>query len=150
MFTCASVEPDSVPVSAMAAPAVDAELHCSRSERSSLEVVFEQVSRPLSVAVGLQIDEAELSETGRLGLDKPSSMNGTPPENTGSSHTALHQRPESQALLTDGCESIITTARPTREVVVERAGLAWFHLTGGTTDHVPRRPRRTFLFLPFR
>lgn len=69
------------------------------------------MSRPLSVAVGLQIDEAELSETGRLGLDKPSSMNGTPPENTGSSHTALHQRPGSQALLTDGCESIMTTAR---------------------------------------
>lgn len=56
------------------------EVHCSRSERSSLDVVLEQVSRPLSVVVGLEIDEPALSEAGRLEVDKPCSMNGTPPK----------------------------------------------------------------------
>lgn len=54
------------------------ELYCSRSERSSLEVALEQVSRPLSVAVGLEMDEAALSEAGRLDVGRPCSMNGTP------------------------------------------------------------------------
>lgn len=54
------------------------ELYCSKSERSSLEVALEQVSRPLSV-VGLEIDDPELSETGRPELDEPCSINGTPP-----------------------------------------------------------------------
>lgn len=40
------------------------ELARSRSERSSLEVVLEPESRPLSV-VGLEMDEATLSNTGR-------------------------------------------------------------------------------------
>lgn len=55
------------------------ELHCSRSERSSLEVALEQVPRPLSVVVGLEIDEPALSEAGKLEVDKPCSMNRTPP-----------------------------------------------------------------------
>ena len=55
------------------------ELHCSRSERSSLEVALEQVSRPLSVVVGLEMDEPALSEAGRIEVDKPCSINGTPP-----------------------------------------------------------------------
>lgn len=55
-------------------------LPCSRSERSSLEVALEQVSRPLSVVVGLDMDEAALSEAVREELDEPCSMNGTPPD----------------------------------------------------------------------
>lgn len=55
-------------------------LHCSRSDRSSLEVVLEQVSRALSVVVGLEMEEAALSEAGRVEVDKPGSMNGTPPD----------------------------------------------------------------------
>lgn len=58
---------------------VSDELNCSRSERSSLEVALVQVSRPLSVVVGLEMDELALSEAGRLEVDKPCSMNGTPP-----------------------------------------------------------------------
>lgn len=58
------------------------ELQCSMSERSSLEVALEQVSRPLSVAVGLEIDEPPLSEAGRLQVDIPCSMNRTPPNIT--------------------------------------------------------------------
>lgn len=63
------------------------ELHCSRSDRSSLDVVLEQVSRPLSVAVGLEMDEATLSELGRLAVDKPCSINGTPPDGQKQSFT---------------------------------------------------------------
>lgn len=55
------------------------ELHCSRSERSSLDVALEQVSRPLSVVVGLETDEAPLSEAGSPEVDRPCSMNGTTP-----------------------------------------------------------------------
>lgn len=54
------------------------ELYCSKSERSSLEVALEQVSRPLSI-VGLEIDEPELSEAGRPELDETCSMKGTTP-----------------------------------------------------------------------
>lgn len=71
--TWASGEPGPVPGSTVAD-----ELHCSRSERSSLEVALEQESRPLSVVVGLGMDEPVLSETGKLELDGPCSMNGTP------------------------------------------------------------------------
>lgn len=56
------------------------ELHCSRSERSSREVALEQVSRPLSVVEGLEMDEPALSEAGKLEAEEPCSMNGTPPE----------------------------------------------------------------------
>lgn len=56
------------------------ELHCSRSERSSLDVALEQVSRPLSVVVGLEMDEPALSEASRTEVEKPCSMNGTPPD----------------------------------------------------------------------
>lgn len=78
--TCKSGEPGSVPGRVVAVPGVVAdELHCSKSERSSLEVALEQVSRPLSVVVGLEMDEPALSEAGRLELDEPCSMNGTPP-----------------------------------------------------------------------
>lgn len=66
---------------------VEDELHCSRSERSSLEVALEHVSRPLSVVVGLETDEAALSEAGRL--DKPCSMNGTPPYGKRCSHSMV-------------------------------------------------------------
>lgn len=55
------------------------ELHCSRSDKSSLEVALEQVSRPLSVAVGLEMDEPALSEAGRPEVGNPCSMKGTPP-----------------------------------------------------------------------
>lgn len=55
------------------------ELHWSRSDRSSLDVVLEHVSRPLSVVVGLEMDEAALSEAGRLEGGRPCSMKGTPP-----------------------------------------------------------------------
>lgn len=80
-YTCASGEAASVPGRGVALLGLTAdELHCSRSERSSLEVVLEQVSRPLSGVVGLEMDEAALSETGRLEVDKPCSMNGTPPD----------------------------------------------------------------------
>lgn len=58
------------------------ELQCSMSERSSLEVALEQVSRPLSVAVGLEIDEPPLSEAGRPQVEIPCSMNRTPPNLT--------------------------------------------------------------------
>lgn len=51
----------------------------SRSERSSLEVALEKVSRPLSVVVGLETEEPALSEGGRLGVEEPCSMKGTPP-----------------------------------------------------------------------
>lgn len=46
---------------------VATELLCSRSVRSSLEVALEQASRPLSVVLllGLEMEEATLSETGR-------------------------------------------------------------------------------------
>lgn len=43
-------------------------------------MVLEQVSRPLSASVGLETDEAALSEAGRPEVDKPCSMNGTPPD----------------------------------------------------------------------
>lgn len=56
------------------------ELNCSRSDRSSLEVVLEQVSRALSVVAGLEMDEVALSEAGRLEVDKPGSMNRIPPD----------------------------------------------------------------------
>lgn len=80
MHTCASVRPGSAVRSVGAVTGVVAEeLHCSRSERSSLEVALEQVPIPLSV-VGLETDEATLSEAVRIGLDRPCSMNGTPPK----------------------------------------------------------------------
>ena len=41
---------------------------------------MEQVSRPLSVVVGLDMEEATLSDTGRPEDDEPCSMKGTPPE----------------------------------------------------------------------
>lgn len=94
--TCASREPGSVPGSVAALLGVFAdELHCSRSERSSLEVALEQVSRPLSVVVGLEMDEPALSEAGMLEVFKPCSRNGTPPNrketqsNNGVTHTKL-------------------------------------------------------------
>lgn len=74
MSTWPSGEPGSVPGSVV----TDA-LHCSRSERSSLEVALEHESRPLSVVAGLGIDEPALSEAGKLEVDKPCSMKGTPP-----------------------------------------------------------------------
>lgn len=64
--TWASGEPGPVPGSEVAD-----ELHCSRSERSSLDVALEQESRPLSVVVGLGIHEPTLSEAGMLEVDKP-------------------------------------------------------------------------------
>lgn len=80
-YTCASGEPASVPARGVALLGLTAdELHCSRSERSSLDVVLEQVSRPLSGVVGLEMDEAAFSEAGRMEVDKPCSMNGTPPD----------------------------------------------------------------------
>lgn len=51
-------------------------LPCSRSDRSSLDVALEQVSKPLSV--GLEMEEATLSEVGRVIPEEPCSMNGTP------------------------------------------------------------------------
>lgn len=66
------------------------ELYWSRSERSSLEVALEQVSRPLSVAVGLDMEEAALSEAGRLDVGRPCSMNGTPSD---SREKLSHTRP---------------------------------------------------------
>lgn len=54
-------------------------MDCSRSERSSLEVALEPASRPLSVAVGLDMEEPALSDVARLELENPCSMNGTPP-----------------------------------------------------------------------
>lgn len=59
---------------------VAVELLCSRSVRSSFEVVLEPLSKPLSV-VGLEMEEAALSEQGRV--EEPPlccSMKGTPPE----------------------------------------------------------------------
>lgn len=59
---------------------VAVELLCSRSVRSSFEVVLEPASKPLSV-VGLEMEEAALSEPGRI--EEPPlccSMKGTPPE----------------------------------------------------------------------
>lgn len=61
---------------------VTEELHCSRSERSSLEVALEPVSRPLSVVEGLEMDEPALSEVARLEFNVACSMNGTPPTKT--------------------------------------------------------------------
>lgn len=58
------------------------ETDCSRSDRSSLEVALEHVSRPLSVAVGLDMEEPALSDVARLELEQPCSMKGTPPGNT--------------------------------------------------------------------
>lgn len=79
--TCVSGEPGSVPGRGGAVLGLTAdELHWSRSDRSSLDVVLEHVSRPLSVVVGLEMDEAALSEAGMLEGAKPCSMNGTPPE----------------------------------------------------------------------
>ena len=80
-ITCASGEAASVPgrVAALLGLTAD-ELHWSRSDRSSLDVVLEQVSRPLSVDVGLEMAEAALSEAGMLEVDMPGSMNGTPPD----------------------------------------------------------------------
>lgn len=78
LCTCASGEPGSEPGSMVAE-----ELQGSRSERSSLEVALEQVSRPLSVVVGLETDEAALSEH---------SMNGTPPRKR-CSHTQCNIMP---------------------------------------------------------
>lgn len=79
--TCASGDPASEPGRGAALLGLSAdELHCSRSDRSSLDVVLEQVSSPLSVAVGLEMDEAALSEAGRLEVGKPCSMKGTPPD----------------------------------------------------------------------
>lgn len=79
--TCVSGEPGSVRGVAVAVLGVVAdELHCSRSERSSLEVALEQVSRPLSVVEGLEMDEPALSEAGKVEVDEPCSMNGTPPD----------------------------------------------------------------------
>lgn len=72
--TCASGEPGSALLGLSAE-----EPHGSRSERSSLEVALEHVPRPLSVVVGLEMDEPALSEGGRLGVDRPCSMKGTPP-----------------------------------------------------------------------
>lgn len=78
--TGASGEPGSAPGRGAALLGLTAdELHWSRSERSSLDVVLEHVSRPLSVVVGLEMEEAALSEAGRLEEDKPCSMKGTPP-----------------------------------------------------------------------
>lgn len=59
---------------------VAVELLCSRSVRSSFDVVLEPVSKPLS-AVGLEMEEAALSKPGRV--EEPPlccSMKGTPPE----------------------------------------------------------------------
>lgn len=59
---------------------VAVELLCSRSVRSSFDVVLEPVSKPLSV-VGLEMEDAALSEPGRA--EEPPlccSMKGTPPE----------------------------------------------------------------------
>lgn len=78
--TCASEEPGSTPESAVVVLGVVAdELQFSKSERSSLDVALEQVSKPLSVVVGLEIDEPALSEAGMLEVDKPGSMKETPP-----------------------------------------------------------------------
>lgn len=53
----------------------------SRSVRSSLDVALEQLDSPLS-AVGLEIEEAALSETGSAAVPSPCcSINGTPPRN---------------------------------------------------------------------
>lgn len=78
--TCASGEPGSAPGGGAALLGLTAEEpHWSRSERSSLEVALEHVSRPLSVVAGLDMDEPALSEGGRPGGGKPCSMKGTPP-----------------------------------------------------------------------
>lgn len=53
--------------------------HCSRSDRSSLDVALEQVSRPLSVVVGLDMDDPALAD-GKLELFRQGSTKGTPPE----------------------------------------------------------------------
>ncbi len=59
---------------------VAVELLCSRSVRSSFDVVLEPVSMPLS-AVGLEMEDAALSEPGRV-EEHPlcCSIKGTPPE----------------------------------------------------------------------
>lgn len=75
--TCPSREPEPGSGEEMLGVVAD-ELLCSRSDRSSLEVAFEQVSRPLSVVV--EMDEPALSEAGRTELDMLCSMNGTPPK----------------------------------------------------------------------
>lgn len=78
--TCACGEPGSAPGGGAARLGLTAdEPHCSRSERSSLDVVLEHVSSPLSVVVGLEMEEAALSDGGRPGVLKPCSMKGTPP-----------------------------------------------------------------------
>lgn len=66
------------------------ELQCSRSERSSLEVALEPVSRPLSVVEGLEMEEPALSEVARLQFDETCSMNGTPPVETDMMPYSMH------------------------------------------------------------
>lgn len=79
--TITSREPGSGPGRMLTAVGVVAdELHCSRSDRSSREVALVQVSRPLSVVVGLEMEEPALSEADRLEVDEPCSMNKTPPD----------------------------------------------------------------------
>lgn len=54
----------------------------SRSVRSSLDVALEQLDSPLS-AVGLEMEEAALSEIGSAAVPSPCcSINGTPPTDT--------------------------------------------------------------------
>ena len=55
---------------------VAAELLCSRSLRSSLEVALEPGSSPLSAVDGLETEEPALSEVER---PEPGSIKGTPP-----------------------------------------------------------------------
>lgn len=75
-FTCVSRELASMEAAVLGVVAVE---HVSRSVRSSLDVALEQLASPLS-AVGLELEEAALSETGSTAVLSPCcSINGTPP-----------------------------------------------------------------------